>query len=695
MTLEADITADDIRIRWSAYIGDKAVDAWRISVDQTGTVAPPAELFVNLDQLAVTIPRSVVYDFNAPTLVTVEPILLSDPDRTFERLMRGFMLEHSTVLPWRPPEGSDEKHFAPLVDVQTSVSGRPSSQTARPGDDADEPTGPARAELINIDTTPPGRAVLIPVEGSGDIEETRWVLTVTTHGESEWAVHLAAGPEPQDVDFGLGPGDILRRLVVLGRHVNSGQAGQEKKYAFVDASASAAEGAEDHSAAPDGPSDAVSEEPPPTQVIEVAPLIVSPVVSSPTVVVGPPPDGPQEGDIDPSGEGWREASEDSIVNPALSIEFVDARSVVIRTPTTPWETGRQRLLRWGPFDQFVRSEPNNDTLLPGSIATPGRVTIGGLKPGGEYVVALFEGGAGSAATHELAWRMSEDDPTENTDPLEPASDGSGTYGNSVSTAPDDPALEAADDLPSVTRRATPQNQQLVQQRIEGLLSEVQRMLHDGAWEDVPGIELDIEADLTALRSEMYPASGRDPSPAVVETIAARLSDSLLDVDDTSYEGDEVDARDAAHMAAGLMSTMTGDPADDGRTASSVAHLLADQLIVPEDRPEGLDVTQETWRDAVRDFYEQRVQVVYYSLGWSRLANQFGPAAQRVIDRSAGTSLGFSVGALLGGAAFAVPGAVVGGVVGAVMGWILAALASDYEGVESFDDPDGPRDDRTS
>lgn len=503
MTLEAEASHAGISIRWSQYIGDEAVDTWRITASRGELIDPPGEIFVRRGQLSITIPHSSNLDTVGLTHFLVEPILLSEPDRGFPRLARGFMLDDNTVLPWRPLEGSDEKDFAALSDL------------------------------------------------------------------------------------------------------------------------------------------------------------------------------PQEAS--------------SIVSPALSIEFVDARSVVIHTPTTPWEAGPQRLLRWGLADHFARSEPNNDTLLPGSVATPGRVSIGGLRPGGEYAAALFEGDAESSASDETIWRMPLlEDELEDQREADTADLARELF----------ESLPVSDRPPPVNRRPEPVEVEKIAGDLEELLLNVQQRLHQGVWERRPDIELDVQSALGSLRGELYPPVDRPPNVAVLGVLAARLSKYLLEEEQaTASPEQETEIETLAELVQSFENMDGRD--SDGDRAIDAAAILADQIVLPSVRPEGLDVSESVWRQALTDIYEQRLQFLFWKLRWRLKRPQLTRATEKVLKAldaeherhgviAGGAGMIFAF--LSSGSIGTVPGILAGrftlDVSRAILGWAVRLLRSGYQSSNEDQDADG-------
>ncbi len=214
----------------------------------------------------------------------------------------------------------------------------------------------------------------------------------------------------------------------------------------------------------------------------------------------------------------------------------------------------------------------------------------------------------------------------------------------------------------------------VRRSVERLTAQVQHYLHQGFWEHQADQQHDVEALLRALSGELNPFVDRPPSISVVQTYGARLSQYLVEIEQTELvrAGHIEPAKDAATFGDEILAGLE-DPTDiDSAYAGAdwiVRHLKATPKFdeYPREKPP---------------------TAVARTLGWINQARDLTATGS---DISGVTSLiGGGFGLVLAGSFGLDPtsGAIVGGLGGlllTVIGFVMAMLKANFRSTETLDD----------
>ncbi len=206
-------------------------------------------------------------------------------------------------------------------------------------------------------------------------------------------------------------------------------------------------------------------------------------------------------------------------------------------------------------------------------------------------------------------------------------------------------------------------------RAEAVLEQAVRTLHDGAWADQPGIELDVESAVQSLRAELYPPIERAPSSAVLEGLALRLDryivETLVDEADTSQIATAIEREVLTPL----------ERAEETKSADGVTEIgdwIADNIDWDELDPPPWLGNDDEWKRFVESAQVDPVLTAGVLLGWVgsiRIENALAELNAAAATTGSLASIGGGVGFLVHGLA----GTGLGTAVGVVIGSLIALL----------------------
>ena len=219
----------------------------------------------------------------------------------------------------------------------------------------------------------------------------------------------------------------------------------------------------------------------------------------------------------------------------------------------------------------------------------------------------------------------------------------------------------------------PEKKHQISVSAEALLGAADQLAGEGAW-DSHEDEIDIDKTRSQLRDELFPYAKRDPDWIIIERLAARLSNYIVD-EDTHLDDPDLSDEDntAIKAAAAQIRTKAVEPIIDLQSDSDVTNATLDTVDWTLDTSTNPDHTPD---EAAKQFVwgAPADPPTVYDAKRAEVAHHAG------IGGAVGSGLGAFIGALATGTVDGIlKGAAIGGIATgalvAVIGIILALSAA--------------------
>ena len=231
---------------------------------------------------------------------------------------------------------------------------------------------------------------------------------------------------------------------------------------------------------------------------------------------------------------------------------------------------------------------------------------------------------------------------------------------------------AATDLVGLERgRASEASVMHLVQTTEPLIGEVQRLLHDGAWQDSSGIEQDVADSLESLRREIArPVEGSDS--VMIERLSTRLSKYVVQSERSEAEAEAADALGRLEESViDVMAAMDGTDADVSPALDAVESLAGMMKFDELEKPD--DVALAEWDEFLELADENPAAVLHESFEW-RTKAAVDATREKYLPLSLGEVGGLS-SLVIAGIMAGIPGATLA--IGAVVAVVVAAFAANF------------------